>query len=473
MEQPKQLDLVASLNLEAAADADGKSPLPRFSMIAYTGGLMRIAGWRYPLVVDLAGRARPAVAVASARPATYTGPVSRLGIRLHLRSHTAAASDTQIATHHARGRPQTLTVKLIHHIGVLPGTGDQMPANCMAGIAQAGVTSADVSASAVAVFGSRDIMLALDYSQSMNDDSELAAISRLGRTQVEKSIENIWRDLGSPRYGNMQFTPVYIASSSQSVIRNSLGLSTVPYPYPSGSWEDYFQYVQEDDVIEQAGYRRRYGYLTLINYWEAVRAAANQTPDLWKTREQPVTAVKDAVSLFLLFMQQEQTDDRVGLAAYTSADGQAVVEVPLTDNYALVETTSRHRQAGHYHEYTNIASGIDSARAELIARGRSSAMRMIVLLSDGKANWHENRYSLSAARAATLAQARTAAADGIPVLTISLGADADTDLMQEVADITGGHHFIVPGGKLVAQYEQQLLAIFSEIAAHRPLKLVD
>ncbi len=52
-----------AIQIEAGADdgasADGKPKLPRFSMVAYTGGPMRIAGWRYPLVVDLAGLAIP------------------------------------------------------------------------------------------------------------------------------------------------------------------------------------------------------------------------------------------------------------------------------------------------------------------------------------------------------------------------------------------------------------------------------
>jgi phage major head subunit gpT-like protein len=41
--------------LEANAPADGKPALPRFSMVAYTGGPMRLAGWRHPVIVDLAG----------------------------------------------------------------------------------------------------------------------------------------------------------------------------------------------------------------------------------------------------------------------------------------------------------------------------------------------------------------------------------------------------------------------------------
>jgi hypothetical protein len=50
-----------SITIEAAEEgqADGRPKLPRFSMVAYTGGPMRIAGWRYPVIVDLAGLAIP------------------------------------------------------------------------------------------------------------------------------------------------------------------------------------------------------------------------------------------------------------------------------------------------------------------------------------------------------------------------------------------------------------------------------
>jgi hypothetical protein len=43
--EPKNISLTAVLDVQAAPDAgaDGKAPLPRFSMVAYTGGLMRIA----------------------------------------------------------------------------------------------------------------------------------------------------------------------------------------------------------------------------------------------------------------------------------------------------------------------------------------------------------------------------------------------------------------------------------------------
>jgi hypothetical protein len=52
-----------ALTIEAIADGAPETPerprLPRFSMVAYTGGPMRIAGWRWPVIVDLAGLSIP------------------------------------------------------------------------------------------------------------------------------------------------------------------------------------------------------------------------------------------------------------------------------------------------------------------------------------------------------------------------------------------------------------------------------
>ena len=48
------------MQIEAEAAVEGQAPaLPRFRMVAYTGGPMRVAGWRYPVIVDLAGLSIP------------------------------------------------------------------------------------------------------------------------------------------------------------------------------------------------------------------------------------------------------------------------------------------------------------------------------------------------------------------------------------------------------------------------------
>ena len=172
-----------------------------------------------------------------------------------------------------------------------------------------------VTSEAIARYQPRDIAVVLDFSGSMNDDSELKRIYQQGssvKPLIEANLLQIYQDLGSPTYGNLQFTPQYISSTNNTTIKNTLGLNTVAYPYPSGSWNDYINYVKSSSSVRAArDYQKKYGYMTLINYWLENKAAHNQTPDLWKVSAQPITAVKDATDVFMDYIQEVDTDDRV------------------------------------------------------------------------------------------------------------------------------------------------------------------
>lgn len=407
-----------------------------------------------------------------------------------------------------------------------------------------------VQQEAVAMFQPRDIMLVLDFSGSMNDDSQLSAISKLGEESVLANIHQMWQELGSPTYGNMGYEPdwvtipgnivpanvtwrgtdvvvsansniqkirvyksngyyrtfnspgtggtfsysgnliykcrIWMNGTSETIdffndshIRRGLGLDGVPYP-SQGSWNDYINYARNHSsrmpwysrTVYDTGFRRKFGVLTLINFWNRNKPMNSQTPDLWKVSAQPVTAVKNATDLFMDHIAAVDTDDRVGLAIYDAADGNAIVESPLTHDLPSIANIVRHRQAGHYHRYTNIGAGMQSAREELMATARPGAFKMIVLMTDGRANWYHGGYNPSAAVNEVLHQAELCRAADIPVMTISLGAGADAALMQSVADTTEGIHFNVPGGSTVAEYSAQLLEVFRQIARARPLRLV-
>lgn len=327
----------------------------------------------------------------------------------------------------------------------------------------------DIHAQSVAVFRPRDIVVVLDYSSSMNDDSQLGQIGKLGRNAVETNLFDIYSELGAPTYGTMTFRPVTVGSTSISTVKKTLGLDKVPYPYPVGSWDEFINYVQTSPQVRSAGYKNQYGCLTLIQYWLDRRPMAHETPDLWKTSEQPITAVKDSLTVFMSYLRTVKANDRVGLAVYTSQDGTAVLESGLTHNYDLVESISRHRQAGHYEHFTNIGAGLNKARLELEKNGRTGALKMVVLMTDGLANRPTNP---TIARNLVLSETQKCQEDGFPVVTISLGADADTGLLQEVADATGGVHFNIPGGQPVKDYTEDLKAAFRKIADNRPLMLV-
>ena len=71
------LMLTATADITFAAAAEGQSaPLPRFKMVAYSGGAMRVGGWRHPVVIDLAGLGVP----SQARPIRFGhDPLSGVG----------------------------------------------------------------------------------------------------------------------------------------------------------------------------------------------------------------------------------------------------------------------------------------------------------------------------------------------------------------------------------------------------------
>lgn len=421
-----------------------------------------------------------------------------------------------------------------------------------------GSNKADVGAEAIATFQPRDIMIVLDFSASMNDDSCFGAIGKLGRTAIESNLQTMWTQLGSPVYGNLTVTPQYatlkgraasgtiphidvtykrssvdivstlnltsarlkfsngatqtfagltgklktltgtgsnagkditscwvISGTNASLssgnlgeqfdfttanIKTALGL-TAPYPYPGGSWDEYIQAVQSSsNNIKAAGYRDMYGYMTWLEYLQTQRYSVDDTPDLWKTSEQPVGSMKDAVNLFIDYLVGVEAQDNVGLVVFTHTNSiGAIMEHGLSNNLAQIKTTTTQRQAGHYLSGTNIYAGMKVAHDELVAHARPRAARMIVLLTDGQANMPN---STSVATQMVLQEAQAAKGDKIKILTIGLGADADIPTLQSVADTTGGIFFDVPGGQSISAVQSQLQNVFRQIASSRTLKLI-
>ncbi|HEX5105712.1 MAG TPA: Tad domain-containing protein, partial [Pirellulaceae bacterium] len=88
-------------------------------------------------------------------------------------------------------------------------------------------------AQSTAQYQPRDIVLVLDFSASMNDDSTFDAIGKLSQSTVEQSLQNCWNDLGVS-YGNLPVVPNW--ATAQGVPENTSQLIphvTVQYRYSS------------------------------------------------------------------------------------------------------------------------------------------------------------------------------------------------------------------------------------------------
>jgi hypothetical protein len=425
-----------------------------------------------------------------------------------------------------------------------------------------------VRGESTAMFQPREMMVVLDYSASMNDDSEFSSFARLGQSEVEANLADIWGDLGSPTYGNLGFTPnwatvhgvpenggaqiphitvqyryssVYVTSTvsitqvklefsggaqqtftytgttgtfagtssnagkqitkvwvkswnnaltfgsngeyfnftstnMNTIMKSALGLNSVAFPYPSGTWDAYIDWCESSsNQNKNAGYRYKFGMMNFLVWRLEVYPGVAQTPNLWQGSAEPITALKFGVDVFMDFISAVDTNDRVGLATYNAPDGEGQVEIDLTDNYDPIVASVAAKQAGHFHQYTNIGGGLHSARVHLDNEARPNASKMIVLMTDGVANWKNNTYSESIARQYVLDEAALCADSSrkYKIMAISLGAGADTALMDQVASMTGGRHFNVPGGSSQEDYYQQLYDAFLEIARARPLQIVE
>ncbi|MCA9114670.1 MAG: hypothetical protein KDA79_06255 [Planctomycetaceae bacterium] len=435
--------------------------------------------------------------------------------------------------------------------------------------------------SATAFVEARDIVVVLDFSGSMNYDSQLRSdtISRLGQDAVEENLRQIWEDLGSPQWGNMPFEPgwvtvptdsgvanvtwrseyvdivstnglrevqlqftngtyrrwysvsgssgtfsynnrtiegcwvrsnlgwEYVDFYSNSDIRRGLGLSGVSYPYPSGSWEDYIEYARDySSNVYYAGYRRKFGIMTFMNYLMERRERFDQTPVLWKTRQYPFHAVKEGTTLFTQFLAGLEFGDHLGLVSYDTysrvedqlngayVDPEDHVDIrsePVTSDYAAINRIQRHKQAAHYYSTTNIGGGLEEATQLLQNHGRYGARPTIILMTDGQANVSPSGYRLpndwdwssmtdydgdgvsdystgDRDKQYAFGMAKLAIDQGYTIHTMSVGAGADRDLMRAIAFAGGGININIPGGGTVAEMQDELLAAFSQIAANVP-----
>lgn len=240
-------------------------------------------------------------------------------------------------------------------------------------------------------------------------------------------------------------------------------------------WRDYIDgYVRRSNTAmagADAGFQYSYGIKTFVNYLLERRGSYAGTPELAETPAQPIQAIKDAVGYMVGLLDGLQTSDQMSLVIYAST---AHLEVPLTGEFDLIRNRMMAMQAGHYDSLTNMGGGLRAAIEELSTdRARAMSRKVIVMLTDGQANVDaDGRYSESSNGGAehALAMAREAAAEGIQIHTISVGAAADQDLMKKMAEVGNGKHFHAEG--TIENYSVGLADIFRTIGMSRTVELI-
>ncbi len=138
-----------------------------------------------------------------------------------------------------------------------------------------------------------------------------------------------------------------------------------------------------------------------------------------------------------------------------------VLECPLTKQLSQVidVLSPTGLRAAKYEGWTGAGAALGDATHYLLngAESRDKAQKVVVLMTDGHANRPPGNGPDYARQMATYA-----ASNNVSVYTISLGNAADEELNQEIADMTGGKHFLAKG-QSASVLTQALTEAFQEI----------
>ncbi len=105
---------------------------------------------------------------------------------------------------------------------------------------------------------------------------------------------------------------------------------------------------------------------------------------------------------------------------------------------------------------TNIGGAIKTAYGELNRNSRSNVKKVIILLTDGKANISDS--PLTSPNNYALAEAYKAKADGIMLYTVGLGNDVDSNFLRSLSTDTDYYYF-APMGDVLTDIYLQIAAI--------------
>jgi hypothetical protein len=145
--------------------------------------------------------------------------------------------------------------------------------------------------------------------------------------------------------------------------------------------------------------------------------------------------------------------EKVALVSYAA---DVTIDVNLTEDYALINDNNLAISSAFHGGMTNVGGGITSGITAVTdpTHGRPWAINALVLMSDGNHNRGTDPMTAAA----------EAAAQEIPIYTVSFSDEADQALMQQIADLTGGTHYH-------AVNAQQLNEVFRSIARRLPSML--
>lgn len=164
--------------------------------------------------------------------------------------------------------------------------------------------------------------------------------------------------------------------------------------------------------------------------------------------DDPLQSAKNSAKDFVDLLNPAR--DKVGLVSYST---NATLDHALSDDYVSVKADIEAMSADGW---TNIGQGLELARGELNANGRTDAVPVIILLTDGIANVNESGTGTpdeTGGEAYAQNQASLADAEGTRVIVIGLGDGVNEECLRDnIATSPSDYYYAPTGGDLAAIY---------------------
>lgn len=282
--------------------------------------------------------------------------------------------------------------------------------------------------------------------------------SQITKVTASTSSSTEWRNRTAVMVGLAEWSPS--SSSDSSVSSGELTWDAYPAGRITWTWSEYIDWVGGTGFGSgnvPSEFENRFGPKTYVEYLLEKNKSPSQH-NFAQTPQQPLRAVKDAVQTLIDMLGPV---DHVSLETF---NGSGYHEIDLTVSHQSVADSLYAMQTGqHNTDGTDIGAGLEKAVDELTSvRARTTARKVIVLMSDGVSN---------GGGPDPIVLAETAASQNMKIHTVSVGVDADRDTLQAIAAIGLGQEFYAAGAP--ETYSAELQAIFKTIAGLRETVLID
>jgi len=148
-------------------------------------------------------------------------------------------------------------------------------------------------------------------------------------------------------------------------------------------------------------------------------------------------SLTDALTAAKQFTSDLVSNSQVGVVSFATFSTVDLDLTPLnsSDNRYLIGSVIDDNVAAGY---TAMGEAIADANEILITEGRSSANKVVIVLTDGRTNRGADKYGIEAIDVAN--------SNGITIYTIGLGSNLDEPILQRIARETGGTYYNAPTG---------------------------